>query len=330
MQSTDHRSYPSIQHPIAMGVNPALPRPSSISKSRAAPTASAHRPTGHDPDRLWYARRSQRPNAPRMAAPDPTVSADPHIEVRGVSKFFGKKRVLEGIDLTFHRGEVAVIIGGSGTGKTTLLRLLIGLEKPTTGAILIDGEDIVPLGDSAMNRVRRKFGMVFQYAALLDSMTVLDNVAFPLREHTRLSEKEIAARVNEKLAELGLENVGALFPSELSGGMRKRVGLARALMLDPQIVVYDEPTSGLDPFTTELVDEMILGARRQHGVTSVVISHDMASALRIADRIFLLAEGGLAASGTPEELASGKSELALRFIQASGVDLKSARVLRRG
>jgi phospholipid/cholesterol/gamma-HCH transport system ATP-binding protein len=237
-----------------------------------------------------------------MAAPNLTPQDDPHIEVRGVSKSFGRKHVLKDIDLSFGRGQITVIIGGSGTGKTTLLRMLIGLEKPTSGAILIDGEDIVPLGDTAMNRVRRKFGMVFQYAALLDS---------------------------EKLSELGLDNVGSLFPSELSGGMRKRVGLARALMLEPQIIVYDEPTSGLDPFTTELVDDMILGARRQHGVTSVVISHDMASALRIADKIYMLAEGRLAASGTPEELASGKSEVALRFIQASGVDLNSARVMKR-
>jgi phospholipid/cholesterol/gamma-HCH transport system ATP-binding protein len=264
-----------------------------------------------------------------VAAPNLSPHEDPHIMVRGVSKSFGAKPVLKDIDLDFGRGRVTVIIGGSGTGKTTLLRLLIGLEKPTKGSIVIDGEDIVPLGDTAMNRVRKKFGMVFQYAALLDSMTVLDNVAFPLREHTSLREKEIVERVNEKLAELGLTNVGGLFPSELSGGMRKRVGLARALMLDPQIVVYDEPTSGLDPFTTELVDEMILGARKQHGVTSVVISHDMASALRIADMIYMLAEGRLAASGTPEELASGKSEVALRFIQASGVDLNSARLRRR-
>jgi len=263
-----------------------------------------------------------------MAAPHLSTPDDRHIEVRGVSKSFGKKQILTDIDLSFGRGEISVIIGGSGTGKTTLLRMLIGLEKPTRGEILIDGEDIVPLGDAAMNRVRRKFGMVFQYAALLDSMTVLDNVAFPLREHTKLAEKEIRQRVNQKLEELGLVNVGALFPSELSGGMRKRVGLARALMLEPQIIVYDEPTSGLDPFTTELVDDMILGARQQHGVTSVVISHDMASAMRIADKIFMLADGRLAASGTPDELAAGKSEVALRFIQASGVDLKSARVQR--
>jgi phospholipid/cholesterol/gamma-HCH transport system ATP-binding protein len=263
-----------------------------------------------------------------MAAPNLEPTDEPHIEVRAVSKSFGKKRILDDINLSFGRGQISVIIGGSGTGKTTLLRMLIGLEKPSTGAILVDGEDIAPLGDTAMNRVRRKFGMVFQYAALLDSMTVMDNVAFPLREHTRLKEKEIAAKVTEKLSELGLENVGALFPSELSGGMRKRVGLARALMLEPKIIVYDEPTSGLDPFTTELVDDMILGARKQHGVTSIVISHDMASAMRIADKIFMLAEGRLAASGTPDELASGKSDVALRFIQASGVDLNSARVQR--
>jgi len=253
-----------------------------------------------------------------------------HIVVKGLSKSFGDKHVLENVDLTFSRGEISVIIGGSGTGKTTLLRLLIGLEKPTSGSIHVNGEDIVPLGDSEMNRVRRKFGMVFQYAALLDSMTVLENVAFPLREHKRLSEKELRAQVRAKLGELGLDDsVENQFPSQLSGGMRKRVGLARALMLEPEVVVYDEPTSGLDPFTTELVDEMILSTRDRLGVTSIVISHDMASALRIADHIYLLAEGKLAASGTPEELAAGKSELALRFIQASGVDLNSARIQRK-
>lgn len=261
--------------------------------------------------------------APPM--PDPSTAPE-HIVVRGLSKSFGDKRVLENIEMTFSRGEITVIIGGSGTGKTTLLRLLIGLEKPTTGSIRVDGEDIVPLGDREMNRVRRKFGMVFQYAALLDSMTVLDNVAFPLREHRSLSEREIRERVRQKLGDLGLDDkVENQFPSQLSGGMRKRVGLARALMLDPEVVVYDEPTSGLDPFTTELVDEMISSTRDRLGVTSIVISHDMASALRIADHIFLLAEGKLAASGSPEELASGKSPLALRFIQASGVDLDAAR-----
>jgi len=254
-----------------------------------------------------------------------TQRGEPHVEVRGVSKSFGDTAVLKDIDISFERGEVGVIIGGSGTGKTTLLRLLIGLEKPDRGSILIAGEDIVPLGDSQMNLVRRKFGMVFQYAALLDSMSVLENVAFPLREHRSLAEREIRQQVDAKLSDLGLHDIGHLFPSQLSGGMRKRVGLARALMLEPELVVYDEPTSGLDPFTTELVDEMIVSTRDRLGLTSIVISHDMSSALRIADHIYLLAEGQVAGSGTPDELVAGKSPLALRFIQASGVDCSQAR-----
>lgn len=263
------------------------------------------------------------------AAPARVEDSNAHIDLRHLNKSFDGRAVLRDINMTFARGQVSVIIGGSGTGKTTLLRLLIGLEKPTSGQIIVDGEDIAPLGESELNRVRRKFGMVFQYAALLDSMSVLDNVAFPLREHTKLSEKEVRARVRGKLRDLGLQdNVEPLYPSQLSGGMRKRVGLARALMLDPQIVVYDEPTSGLDPFTTELVDEMILSTSERLKVTSIVISHDMASALRIADRIHMLAEGRLVVSGTPDELAAGKSDLALRFIQASGVDLNSSRVKR--
>ena len=268
-------------------------------------------------------------DSPRMAAPHLSPQrGDPHVEVRGVSKSFGKQAVLKDIDISFGRGEIGVIIGGSGTGKTTLLRLLIGLEKPDRGSILIGGEDIVPLGDAQMNTVRRKFGMVFQYAALLDSMSVLENVAFPLREHRSLAEREIREQVQSKLSDLGLNDVGHLFPSQLSGGMRKRVGLARALMLEPELVVYDEPTSGLDPFTTELVDEMIVSTRDRLGVTCIVISHDMSSALRISDRIYLLAEGQVAGSGTPDDLVGGKSPLALRFIQASGIDCEKARAWR--
>jgi phospholipid/cholesterol/gamma-HCH transport system ATP-binding protein len=276
---------------------------------------------------MLVAERDRSP--PLMAAPHLSTSSDPHVEVRGVHKSFDGKSVLSAIDITFPRGEISVIIGGSGTGKTTLLRLLIGLEKPDQGSILISGQDIVPLGDVEMNQVRRKFGMVFQYAALLDSMTVLENVAFPLREHTSLGEQEIREQVRAKLADLGLNDVGQLFPSQLSGGMRKRVGLARALMLDPELVVYDEPTSGLDPFTTELVDEMIVSTRARLGLTSIVISHDMASALRIADRIHLLAEGRVAGSGTPDELVGGKVPLALRFMQASSVDFATARAWRK-
>jgi phospholipid/cholesterol/gamma-HCH transport system ATP-binding protein len=265
-----------------------------------------------------------------MVAAQPRSANEPHIELRGICKSFNSRPVLTAIDISFQRGEINVIIGGSGTGKTTLLRLLIGLEKPDRGSILISGQDIVPLDDREMNQVRRKFGMVFQYAALLDSMTVLENVAFPLREHTKLGEKEIREQVRSKLSELGLNNVEQLFPSQLSGGMRKRVGLARALMLEPELVVYDEPTSGLDPFTTELVDEMITSTRERLGVTSIVISHDMASALRIADRIHLLAEGRVAGSGTPDELVAGKVPLALRFMQASSVDFATARAWKKG
>ncbi|HVU02167.1 MAG TPA: ABC transporter ATP-binding protein, partial [Polyangiaceae bacterium] len=239
--------------------------------------------------------------------------------VQHMTKRFGDFVALDDINMTIRRGQVVVVIGGSGAGKTTLLRLLIGLDKPTSGSIFVDGVDVAPLSERKMNEVRRKFGMVFQYAALLDSLNVLDNVAFPLREHTKLSEKEIRKRVIEKLSILGLEKIETRFPSQLSGGMRKRVGLARALMLDPKIVVYDEPTSGLDPLTSRMVDELILETRDRFGVTSVVISHDMASALKIADYVFLLAKGRLVGQGTPAELIREKSGLAKEFLDASGI-----------
>jgi phospholipid/cholesterol/gamma-HCH transport system ATP-binding protein len=249
---------------------------------------------------------------------------DAQIRVEGVEQRFGSTVALHDLNLTIYRGEIAVIVGGSGAGKTTLLRLLIGLDKPTRGAILIDGEDIVPLGDRRMNVVRRKFGMVFQYAALLDSMTVLDNVAFPLREHTKLKEREVREKVAQRLELLELSGTEQRYPSELSGGMRKRVALARALMLDPAIVVYDEPTSGLDPITSRLVDDLIVETNRRFNVTSVVITHDMASALRIAHRIYLLAEGNIVTEGTPQEFATSHHELARRFLDSSGVALERA------
>jgi phospholipid/cholesterol/gamma-HCH transport system ATP-binding protein len=250
----------------------------------------------------------------------------PPIRCVALTKRFVTHTVLDSLDFACNAGETNVIIGGSGAGKTTLLRLLIGLEKPSSGRVEIDGEDIGPLSEVELNRVRRKFGMVFQYAALLDSLTILDNVAFPLREHTSKSEKEIRKMVLEKLEALGLsERVLALYPAELSGGMRKRVGLARALMLDPKIVVYDEPTSGLDPLTTRAVDEMIEQARELFGVTNVVISHDMASTFRIAHRIHVLVKGRIVASGTPREIANVTKPEVRDFIDASGVDLSAYR-----
>jgi phospholipid/cholesterol/gamma-HCH transport system ATP-binding protein len=264
------------------------------------------------------------PGPERAASPAPArADANPgggHLEIQGLERRFGDFVALADITMSIGRGHVSVIIGGSGAGKTTLLKILIGLDRPTKGAVLLDGVDITKLGDRELNRVRRKLGMVFQYSALLDSMNVLDNVAFPLREHTKLKEKEIKEKVIDKLKALGLENIERRFPSQLSGGMRKRVGLARALMLEPQVLLYDEPTSGLDPITSRMVDDMILETRDRFGVTSVVISHDMTAALLIADEIHLLSKGRLVASGTPGELVESGHDLVKKFVDSSGID----------
>lgn len=249
---------------------------------------------------------------------------DDIVVLENVRKRFGDHEVLKGVDLVCRRNETTCIVGGSGAGKTTLLRLVVGLDRPTSGRILVDGEDIAPMKERDLNRVRRKFGMVYQYAALLDSITVLDNVAFPLVEHTKLGAAEIRERVLDKLRVLGLDDgVVSKFPAELSGGMRKRVGLARALMLDPPILVYDEPTSGLDPLTSRTVDDLIEDTRRRFGVTSLVITHDIASCFRVAHQAVLLAGGTIAARGTPEDLARGESEVAREFIRNSDVDVEA-------
>jgi phospholipid/cholesterol/gamma-HCH transport system ATP-binding protein len=244
------------------------------------------------------------------------------VVLKDVCKSFGATDVLKDIDLVCRRGETTCVVGGSGAGKTTLLRLIVALDKPTGGQIFIDGEDIAPMSERQLKAVRRKFGVVYQYAALLDSITVLENVAFPLVEHTRLSRSEIRQRVIDKLRALELdETVLEKHPAELSGGMRKRVGLARALMLDPPILVYDEPTSGLDPLTSRTVDDLIDDTRRRFGVTSIVITHDIASCFRIADQAVLLTKGRIAARGAPEALAHGDNEAAREFIRMSGVDV---------
>jgi phospholipid/cholesterol/gamma-HCH transport system ATP-binding protein len=259
--------------------------------------------------------------APANGSSAPNIPPEDHILVDDVKKSFGQTPVIRGITMHLRRRETAVIIGGSGAGKTTLLRMLIGLEKPSTGHIWVEGEDIGQLDEYQMNRVRQKFGMVFQYAALLDSLNVLDNVAFPLREHRKhLTKKEVVDKVVGMLNLLGLENKEHRMPSELSGGQRKRVGLARALMLEPRILIYDEPTSGLDPLTSRMVDDLIEETRDRFNVTSVVISHDMASTFRIAHQAFLVVNGLVIARGRPDELAYGDNEEARTFIAASGVD----------
>jgi phospholipid/cholesterol/gamma-HCH transport system ATP-binding protein len=248
---------------------------------------------------------------------------DEHVIVDNVIKRFGDNEVLRGVSMVVRRGETAVIIGGSGAGKTTLLRILIGLEKPTSGRVVVDGLDLAPLEGVELNRARRKFGMVFQYSALLDSLSIFDNVAFPLVEHTKLSKAEIRDKVRGTLEILGIGGTEERFPSELSGGMRKRVGLARALMLEPEVLIYDEPTSGLDPLTSRLVDDLIEETRQRFGVTNLVISHDMASTFRIAHRAFLLIRGRVVAEGRPDDLLEGGNEIARDFVLKSGVDTRS-------
>ncbi|MBI4819007.1 MAG: ABC transporter ATP-binding protein [Deltaproteobacteria bacterium] len=245
------------------------------------------------------------------------MDADDQIAIRtvGLHKAFGSNRVLRGISIDFPRGTTTVILGGSGSGKSVLMKHLIGLLRPDQGQILVEGEDLASLHGEKLTRFRTKFGMVFQWAALFDSMTVGDNVAFPLREHhPELSDAEIARRVSEKLSMFGLEGTEMKFPADLSGGMRKRVGLARAIILEPRIVLYDEPTTGLDPITTNYVDEMILRAKERLGVTSVVISHDIGSAFHIADFIAFLYEGEIVAYGPPRELRQSTHPFVSEFL----------------
>lgn len=242
------------------------------------------------------------------------------IEVRGLGRQFGDFWALRDVDLDIASGSISVIIGGSGAGKTTLLRLLIALDRPTEGKLVVDGKDTTQMSEGQLNQMRTRMGMVFQYSALLDSLTVYENVAFPLREHRRdLKEREIRDRVREKLGALNLHDIENRLPSELSGGMKKRTALARALMLEPTALFYDEPTSGLDPLSARLVDRLIVETRDKFGVTSVVISHDMAGALNVADRIHLLSQGQIAASGTAQELSRGHHPLARAFFEASGI-----------
>jgi phospholipid/cholesterol/gamma-HCH transport system ATP-binding protein len=254
-----------------------------------------------------------------IALPPPETC---HLATSSLCKRFGDYQALKDIELRITRGQIVVIIGGSGAGKTTLLKILVGLESPTSGAVYLSGLNLSKLSSRELNKQRRRFGMVFQYSALLDSMNVLDNVAFPLREHTKLSAKQIREKVREKLDVLNLGSIETRMPSELSGGMKKRVGLARALMLEPEVLMYDEPTSGLDPLSARLVDDLITETRDRFGVTSVVISHDMAGALQTADSIYVLNHGTLATAGTPLTLVEHTEGLAFDFFTASGIDAR--------
>jgi len=243
-----------------------------------------------------------------MSAPQPMI------EIRDLHKGFGGQPVLEGVNLRMMPGTTTVILGGSGSGKTVLMKHIIGLLKPDRGHVIVDGTDVTELGRRELNEFRQRMGMVFQGAALFDSMTVGDNVAFALREHTNLSEEEIQKRVRDKLGVVSLFDVEHKFPAELSGGMRKRVGLARAIVRDPKIVLYDEPTTGLDPITTENVDEMIITARQKLGVTSVVISHDIGSSFHIGDHIAMLYQGRIVEEGPPARMRKSEEPHTREFL----------------
>jgi len=244
------------------------------------------------------------------------------IRVRNLHKTFGPQHVLRGVNLDIERGRTNIIIGGSGQGKSVLMKHLMGLLKPDEGQIWVDGEDVVPFDNRQMAVLRRKFGMVFQYAALFDSMNVVENIAFPLIERYKLSRDEIMERVRDLLRRLDLADVAGIeqkFPPELSGGQRKRVGLARALIDRPEILLYDEPTTGLDPVATKNVDDMIRRTADEFGVTSVVISHDMASTFRIGDRISMLAQGVIIVSGPPDEVLVSRRPELREFVETSGL-----------
>src|SRR5881398_1322889 len=236
------------------------------------------------------------------------------IEVDHLVRRFGDRAVLDDISFNVHRGETLVIMGGSGCGKSTLLRHMIGSMKPTSGTVKLFGEEITGLKEREIIRVRLRFGMLFQSGALLASLTVGENVALPLLQHTDKSVDEIKEIVEEKLQMVGLTGFEDLKPDEISGGMKKRVGLARALALDPELLFSDEPTSGLDPIMTAVVDELTLKLTREKGMTAVVVSHDMTSAFRIATRMIMLGHGGIVAQGTPDEIRASSNAEVQQFI----------------
>lgn len=235
------------------------------------------------------------------------------IEVIGFKKSFGKKVVHQDVTFYVRRGECLGLIGGSGAGKSVILRSLIGLEKPDGGQILIDGEDIVPMNERDLIKIRKKVAYAFQGGALFDSMSVFDNLAYPLREHTTKSERQIRIEIENQLEEFGLKGTENLFPGNLSGGMQKRVGLARAMMMHPDVVLYDEPTAGLDPFNTKKIQESILKLKNK-GVTSILVTHDMPTAFAVCDKMTFLMNGKVAAQGTIEQLQNDSQGLIAQFI----------------
>jgi phospholipid/cholesterol/gamma-HCH transport system ATP-binding protein len=237
------------------------------------------------------------------------------IRIRGVHKSFDGNHVLRGVDLDVEQGEAMVVIGRSGCGKSVLLKHIIGLMKPDRGSVVVAGHDVARMNRVKLNELRKTFGMLFQSAALFDSLTVAENVAFGLRRFTDMTDSAIALKVAEKLELVGLSGVESLRPAQLSGGMKKRAGLARALAMDPQIVLYDEPTTGIDPILSASINEMVRDLNDRLGVTSVVVTHDMASANILGDRIAMLHEGVIRCVGTPQDIQTSDDAVCRQFVE---------------
>lgn len=240
------------------------------------------------------------------------------IRLEGVYKSFNGNEVLKDLNLEIPAGKITVILGPSGEGKSVLLKHMIGLIRPDRGRVIVDGTDLSGLDDRELNEFRKKFGMLFQNAALFDSFTVEENVAFPLREHTKLSEPEIAERVRQKLELVGLRESLQKMPSELSGGMRKRVGLARAIALEPGIILYDEPTTGLDPLMTDTINRLIVDTQKKLKLTSVIISHDIEATFQVADFIAMLRQGAIIEQGDPESFQKSREPFVRKFLERHG------------
>jgi|HubBroStandDraft_5_1064220.scaffolds.fasta_scaffold04555_2 phospholipid/cholesterol/gamma-HCH transport system ATP-binding protein len=254
----------------------------------------------------------------RTRAEEDSNQNDPAISVENVHKSFGSQKVLNGVSLAVKRGETLAVLGRSGTGKSVLLRIIIGLEKPDSGAVRINGQDITGLVLDQLGEIRMKMGFLFQHAALYDSLTVEENVAFPLQHHKReMSKSEQDDRINALLAEVGMENARGKMPSDISGGMQKRVGLARALALEPAILLLDEPTAGLDPISSSEIDDLVLKLQKEHQMASIVVTHDLHSAKTIADRLALLDKGNVVIEGSFEELQKSDNEFVKEFLKHS-------------
>ena len=241
------------------------------------------------------------------------------IEVINLCKSFGQKKVLDNININFETGHTTVVIGRSGCGKTVLLRHIIGLLKPESGQVLIDGHDITKLSGKGLNKIRMKFAMLFQGAALFDSLTVGENVGFMLTEHTKTTEDEIRKRVAECLEMVGLKGIENLMPAELSGGMKKRVGLARALCVNPEIILYDEPTTGVDPIMGDAINDLIKELHNRIKMTAIVVTHDMTSAYKVANKIAMLYKGKIIFEGTPDQIKNTDNPVVYQFIHGAAV-----------